>query len=98
MLLLSLLPLYPAAVLPFAQTRLNPTIRDRRAIDAIFQDLDKPTSPCCALAAYQDDRVVFKRSYGRLILSRRALSPLPSSTFSSVSTFTVQPSFACTEW
>jgi CubicO group peptidase (beta-lactamase class C family) len=33
-------------------------------IDAIFKDFDKPTSPGCAVAAYQDDRIVFKRAYG----------------------------------
>src|SRR5688572_26715730 len=33
-------------------------------VDAIFKDFDKPTSPGCAVAVYQDDSIVYKRAYG----------------------------------
>src|SRR5687767_12527632 len=33
-------------------------------VDAVFAEYDKPTSPGCAVAVYQDDRIVYRRAYG----------------------------------
>jgi CubicO group peptidase (beta-lactamase class C family) len=33
-------------------------------VDAVFKDFDKPTSPGCAVAAYQDGTIVYRRAYG----------------------------------
>jgi CubicO group peptidase (beta-lactamase class C family) len=47
-----------------AQTRLvaDPDVTAR--VDAVFKDFDSRSSPGCALAVYQDDRVVYQRAYG----------------------------------
>ncbi|HJR58071.1 MAG TPA: serine hydrolase domain-containing protein [Vicinamibacterales bacterium] len=48
-----------------AQERAVPAYSSRQAkIDAIFADYDKNTSPGCAVAVYEGDRIAYRKAYG----------------------------------
>ena len=48
------------------------------AVDAIFKEYDTRSSPGCAVAVFQDDKVLFKRAYGMANLDHDV--PLTTST------------------
>jgi CubicO group peptidase (beta-lactamase class C family) len=58
----TLIILVASAIPAAAQTPDGANSESR--VDAIFKSFDKPTSPGCAVAAYQDDRILYRRAYG----------------------------------
>ncbi|HVL65694.1 MAG TPA: serine hydrolase domain-containing protein [Vicinamibacterales bacterium] len=53
-----------AAAPAAANDQGGPSDDVRRRVDAVFSDYDKPTSPGCAVAVYQGDRIVYRNAYG----------------------------------
>src|SRR5688572_16331685 len=47
-------------------------------VDAVFKEYDSATSPGCAVAVYQDDKILYKRAYGMANLDHDV--PLTTST------------------
>lgn len=65
------------ALLTAASLQASP---DPARIDAVFADYDKQTSPGCALAVYEGDRIAYRKAYGMANLDHDV--PLtPSSVF-----------------
>jgi CubicO group peptidase (beta-lactamase class C family) len=52
--------LIPALLLTPSPQELPPAAR----VDAVFKEYDSAASPGCAVAVFQDDKILFKRAYG----------------------------------
>jgi CubicO group peptidase (beta-lactamase class C family) len=56
--------LCPATILVLAAQNLDAQSKANPAVDRIFAEWDKPTSPGCAVGATKDNRYVYQRGYG----------------------------------
>jgi CubicO group peptidase (beta-lactamase class C family) len=56
--------LCPATILILAAPSLGAQSKSNPAVDRIFAEWDKPTSPGCAVGAIQNNRYLYQRGYG----------------------------------